>query len=61
MQVTHHILVRLIVTSAHAELGVGVLVQQTLDDLALVGVSRSDLDVLLALRSGSECLSVRVA
>lgn len=47
-----HVLVRLVVTGAQAELGIRVLVQQAANDFALVGVGRSDLDVLLALLTG---------
>ena len=45
----YHVLVGLVVSCAHAELGVGVLVEKPLHDLALVRVRRTDLDVLLAL------------
>jgi len=47
--VAYHIFVSLVISSAHAEFSFGVLVKETLDNFSLVGVSRSDLDVLLSL------------
>lgn len=44
---THHILIRLVVTRTHTELGIRVRVHQPPHDLTLVGVSGTNLDVLL--------------
>jgi hypothetical protein len=46
---THHVFVSFVVSGTHAEFGFGVLVEETLDNLSLVGVSRSYFDVLLTL------------
>lgn len=51
---THHVLISLVISGTHAELGFGVLVEETFDDLSLVRVSGTDFDVLLALETQGE-------